>query len=359
MAMASLSVVTGTEAKSTHLPSQTPSSFAHFLHPQPDTETLIQKPPILHTTIATEQRNPNVIHTEQRNPNDIAAEERNCNSGLRPNSFRFREKLRDVGVREAISEGILLHAQIIYMGYGTDVLLCNLLIQMYGRCKCNENAYWVFESMPYKNVFTWTLFMGALISSGMIDSAQNLFNYIPNPDTTCWSLLISGFSQCGRDQEALDLFDSMILRGFEPDAFTFVSAIAACAHLGDVKKCRKMHVFLASHGLDSDKSLSNALINMYSKSGSLEETKKVFNKIEDRSFTTWNALIGVYVKIGNVAEAFKVFDWMRCFETIPDEITFVTLLNACTCEMILAMVEMLIFTLWMSESRQIPWLAMP
>ena len=236
MAMASLSVI-GTEAKSTHLLSQTPSSFAHYLLPQPDTESLIQTPSILHATIANDQRNPNVIQTEQRNPHDIAAEERICNSVHHPNSFHFREKLRDVGVREAISEGILLHAQIICMGYGADVLLCNLLIQMYGRCKCNEKAYRVFESMPYKNVFTWTLFMGALISSGMIDSAQNLFNYIPNPDTTCWSLLISGFSQNGRDQEALDLFDSMILRGFEPDAFTFVSAIVACAHLGDVKKC--------------------------------------------------------------------------------------------------------------------------
>ena len=44
---------------------------------------------------------------------------------------------------------------------------------------------------------------------------------------------------------------------------------------------------------------------MYSKCGSLEETKKVFDKIEGRSFTTWNALIGGYAHSGLGNEAIE------------------------------------------------------
>lgn len=170
--------------------------------------------------------------------------------------------------------------------------------------------------------------MGALIQSGMLDRARNVFDFMPERDVTSWNYMIAAYSQNRRDRDALELFELMQMEGCIPDSLTFVSILTACAHLRDLDVCIEMHASILSWGLEKNRDLMNPLINMYNKCGSLEDTQSIFNKLEDRTIFAWNALLAVHVREGYAIEAFQFYKQMSIHGTSPDDVTFITLLGS-------------------------------
>eukprot|EP00250_Pteridium_aquilinum_P002286 c12483_g1_i1 orf=27-2213(+) len=235
--------------------------------------------------------------------------------------------LRNAGDEKELAMGRLLHAHIILMGYLPDLFLANLLIQMYGKCGAIDDVLTVFASMHQTNVFSWTLLMGALIQSSMLDSARIVFDCMPERDVTSWNSMLAAYSQNERDIDTLELFELMQMEGCIPDSLTFVSVLTACAHVRDLRRTWEMHASILSWGLEGGRDLMNPLINMYNKCGSVEDTKSVFNKLEERTVFAWNALIAVHAREGYATEAFNFYKQMQMHGTSTDDVTFITLLG--------------------------------
>jgi pentatricopeptide repeat protein len=69
---------------------------------------------------------------------------------------------------------------------------------------------------------------------------------------------------------------------------------------------------------------------MYAKCGSMDDAWRVFNKMPSRDVVTWTAVLGGCALHGHGKEALKHFKRM-CKEGVqPDDITFITLLSACS-----------------------------
>ena len=66
---------------------------------------------------------------------------------------------------------------------------------------------------------------------------------------------------------------------------------------------------------------------MYSKCGSLENARSIFDGMESKDIITWNAMIAAYGQHGNGKEALDLYHQMEEQGIIPDDITFVALLN--------------------------------
>ena len=84
-------------------------------------------------------------------------------------------------------------------------------------------------------------------------------------------------------------------------------------------------------GLQSDVRVGTALVNMYAKCGSIRDARLVFVKLGRRDIISWNAMIACYAQHGHCEEAFEVFRQMQRVGMKPNQITYMSVLNACTC----------------------------
>ena len=72
------------------------------------------------------------------------------------------------------------------------------------------------------------------------------------------------------------------------------------------------------------------MITGYAKQGDMEAARQLFDDVPRRDVVTWNAMIAGYVSGGDNAAALVMFGEMRRAEEIPDEVTMLSLLSACS-----------------------------
>ena len=103
-----------------------------------------------------------------------------------------------------------------------------------------------------------------------------------------------------------------------------------------LKPCRnlaigkKIHEHIISSRTEWNVKLQTSLLNMYSKCGSMDDARSVFDSMEVRDVISWNAMIGGYAQNGNGKEALELFKQMEQEGIQPNNVTFVVILNACS-----------------------------
>jgi pentatricopeptide repeat protein len=75
--------------------------------------------------------------------------------------------------------------------------------------------------------------------------------------------------------------------------------------------------------------VSNSLVDMYAKCGSIEDAWKVFNRMPTHDVVSWSAIILGHVKFGHGLKALGLYQQMQQEGVKPVPVTFVGILNAC------------------------------
>ena len=142
--------------------------------------------------------------------------------------------------------------------------------------------------------------------------------------------MISGLAQNGFGEEGLKLFNQMKSEGFEPCNYAFTGAITSCALLGALENGRQLHAQLVRLGFDSNLSAGNALITMYARCGVMEAANALFLTKPCVDSVSWNAIIAALGQHGHGVQALELFEQMLKAGILPDRITFLTILSACS-----------------------------
>ncbi|OVA04824.1 Pentatricopeptide repeat [Macleaya cordata] len=163
--------------------------------------------------------------------------------------------------------------------------------------------------------------LGRLVFDGM--SGRNI---------VAWTAMITGYVQNGCSEEALMLFREMQLRaGIEPNRVSLVSILPACSSLAGLREGKQIHGFAIRNEFNHEVSLSNALIDMYSKCGSLGSARCIFyDVIHSKDAISWSSMIAGYGLHGNGDEAISLYNKMIQLGIKPDNITLVGVLSACS-----------------------------
>lgn len=220
-------------------------------------------------------------------------------SSTPPDTHTYPFLLKAISKLLDLKQGEKVHSTVLKTGFMPLVFVQNALVHMYAVCGSFEHAHKLFEEMPMR-------------------------------DLVSWNSVINGFAINGRPNEALTLFREMGLEGVEPDGFTMVSLLNACAELGALALGRRVHVYLWKVGLSGELHAGNALIDMYAKCGGIWEAHRVFDEMGDRSVVSWTCLIVGLALNGFGKEALKVFGELETAGLAPSEITFVGVLYACS-----------------------------
>lgn len=211
-----------------------------------------------------------------------------------------------------------------------DLFSWNLMIDGNAKCGRMDTACELFDRMGVRDVVTWATMIDGYAKLGRLDIARDLFEQIPEIDSVVCNAMISGYVQNGHYMNALDLFYQMMsLDESWPDNATFTILLSAVAHLGRIDEGIRIHHHILEHSLPIKDKLSVALIDMYSKCGSIDEAVNVFEVLERKDVDHWNAMIGGFARHGLGDMAFKLLMEMQRIPLMPDDITFIGVLNAC------------------------------
>lgn len=212
-----------------------------------------------------------------------------------PNDFTFSIILGTCDTPADIAVGQVIYRSAVNCGFEADLIVGTALVNMYGKCGTVEDARRVFDKLHLKNVISWTT-------------------------------VIAAHAQHGHGQEALELFTQMQQEGVEPNKFTLSTILTACLSLSNLQLGKHIHAV----AFDGDIIVETALVNMYSKCGSLTDAQKVFDRMQQRNIVAWNAIIGAYAQFGHSNIALKFFRQMQEEYVTPDDATFISLFSACS-----------------------------
>ncbi|KAM6563715.1 hypothetical protein CsatB_023713 [Cannabis sativa] len=219
--------------------------------------------------------------------------------GYRADSSTVVSLLSSCAQPEAMLQGTLIHCHGIQLGCDYDISVVNTLISMYSK-------------------------------SGDIVSARLLFDNMPCRTCVSWTVIISGYAEKGDLDEALRLFHAIEAAGEKPDSVTVLSLISGFGQTGALELGKWIHSYAFSNGLRHNTVVSNALIDMYAKCGSMNDARDLFSIMPEKTLVSWTTMIAGCALNGEVKEAFDHFNSMVSSDMKPNHITFLAVLQACT-----------------------------
>ena len=289
--------------------------------------------------------------------------------GIVANKFTFSIVLKACLGLTDFDKGREVHGVISRSGFGNVVSVANSLIDMY--CKCGHVGFGrkVFDGMIERDVVSWTSMICGYCNIGLLEKALVLFERMkveglePNdftwnamiagyardgdcngafvlfsrmvregliPDLITWNAMISGFTQSLRAVEAWRLFQDMLVAGIKPNQVTVTGLLPACGLMGSIHRGKELHGLIYRMGLDMNVFVATALIDMYSKCGSVKNAWDVFDRIPIKNVASWNAMIGCYGKHGLVDSSIQLFERIQAEGMQPNHITLISVLSACS-----------------------------
>ncbi|KAJ1691779.1 hypothetical protein LUZ63_015934 [Rhynchospora breviuscula] len=216
-----------------------------------------------------------------------------------PNDVTFVALIFSVPNKYSVREAGMVHTMCYKFRLSTKINVLNSLITMYVRLSSTVHAKKVFDEMPVRDIISW-------------------------------NALISGYQQNGLCEETLQMFSSLVLH-LKPNEYTFGSVLCAISTGETISLVfgRMCHCYINKLGLNTNEFVSGALIDMYAKQGSLEDSVKVFNGTSVRTIVSWTAIISAHSKHGNYNRVLDLFENMVNSEIAPDGITLLAVLMAC------------------------------
>ncbi|XP_042501704.1 pentatricopeptide repeat-containing protein At3g24000, mitochondrial-like isoform X1 [Macadamia integrifolia] len=220
-------------------------------------------------------------------------------SGVMPNQFTLASLISIATDLGDLQFGKSIHASIWKFGYGLDNLISNALVTMYMKNGSVEDGYKVFESMT-----DW--------------------------DLVSWNALLSGFHDGNACDQGPTLFKQMFIEGFKPNMYTFISILRSCTSLSSVGFGQQVHGHIIKNSLNGDGFVGTALVDMYAKSGCLEDAQLVFKRMKQRDLFTWTVIITGCAQTDQGEKAIEIFCQMQREGVCPNEFTFASCLRGCS-----------------------------
>ncbi|KAK7317857.1 hypothetical protein RJT34_02431 [Clitoria ternatea] len=168
-----------------------------------------------------------------------------------------------------------------------------------------------------------------LIKCGNLDDARWVFDEMPERDVVCWNSIIGGYVQELLFKEAIQLFFEMVGCGIRPSPVTMSNLLKACGRSGCEKLGRCAHGWVLALDMGRDVFVLTSLVDMYSNLSDMDCASLVFNSMCSRSLVSWNAMISGYVQNGKILEACALFQRLVRSGFGFDSGTLVSLIRGC------------------------------
>lgn len=162
------------------------------------------------------------------------------------------------------SHGKQIHGYTVKKGFEMEPAMTTSLIDMYSKCGEIDNSLTVFRA-----------------AYGLLD-------------TPCWTAIIAGCGQNGREKEAIGYFGEMLSSGVEPNEVTFLALLSACRHAGLVEEaCSYFCVMKDKYGLMPILEHYCCMVDILGRAGLVKEAWNLISDMPcEPDQTLWNSFLG-------------------------------------------------------------------
>ncbi|XP_009793788.1 putative pentatricopeptide repeat-containing protein At3g01580 [Nicotiana sylvestris] len=218
----------------------------------------------------------------------------------KPDHFTLLFALKSCSALKALNFGKTIHGFGIKHGnIHSNMFLGSTLIQFYSKC-------------------------------GDMDDALRVFEEYTKPDLVLWTTLVTGYEQSFKPDEALAVFTGMMMtRGVSPDPVTLATVVSACTQLLNLKAGESVHGLVIRMNNKSPLPVSNALLNLYAKTGSIEYGVNLFRMMEEKDVISWSCIISCCAHNGATDRAISLVDEMIHKGVEPNLVCVISALQAC------------------------------
>ncbi|PKA66337.1 Pentatricopeptide repeat-containing protein [Apostasia shenzhenica] len=190
---------------------------------------------------------------------------------MKPNLVTLVSIIPAAALRSSLRDGLTLHCIAVRIGFESQVLVGNCLIDMYSKCGRLDLARDVFDLMNCRDIVSWNAMLGGYALHGVGEGAMNLFSYMKN-------------------------------ESIRPDSVSFLSVLSACRHAGLVEQGRKVFYSMSSeYSLEPNHKHYACLIDLLSRAGHFDEVCGLIKEMpEEKDSSVWGAILGAAKSHSNV-----------------------------------------------------------
>lgn len=215
----------------------------------------------------------------------------------------------------------------------SEFTLSSVLCACAARCAVTESQQLhalALKTAADSNVFVGTAVLDVYAKCKMIRDARLVFDAMPEKSSVSWSSMVAGYVQNDLYEEAVWFFRHAHKMGVELTQFTLSAALSACASIAASTEGKQLHSVAIRAGFAANLFVATSLIDVYSKCGCIREAYLVFCNVEDENIVLWNAMITGFSKHARPHEAMMLFEKMRQRGLRPNEVSYVSVLSACS-----------------------------
>ncbi|KAG7626603.1 Pentatricopeptide repeat [Arabidopsis thaliana x Arabidopsis arenosa] len=140
--------------------------------------------------------------------------------------------------------------------------------------------------------------------------------------------MISGYTSCGKLEDAWCLFTCMKRSGSDVDGYSFSRLLKGIASVKRFDLGEQVHGLVIKEGYECNVYVGSSLVDMYAKCERVEDAFEAFKEISEPNSVSWNALIAGFVQVRDIKTAFWLLGLMEMKAAVTmDDGTFAPLLT--------------------------------
>ncbi|RZC93331.1 hypothetical protein C5167_026090 [Papaver somniferum] len=226
-----------------------------------------------------------------------------------------------------------VHGLSIKFGVDLNSLVSTALITVYSRLNEIGSARKLFDEAPNKSLAIWNSMISGYTQNGFTDSAINLFKHMkileirPNPVTL--TSILSDCAQLGaitlrkwiHELVIKEEFQSnayMLNTGISPTGVTFHSLLYSCCHSGLISEGDRIFIIMKTdHSIEPGQEHYACLVDLHGRAGKLEQALELIKQMPvEPGPGVWGALLGACMSHNNNKNWLKLLlidclNWIR------------------------------------------------
>ncbi|CAM4958738.1 unnamed protein product [Rotaria socialis] len=262
-----------------------------------------------------------------------------CGDILHAQSLFNKSKNKSLSMYGAMMKGYVKHNRpheaiaLFNQIKDPDEVIILLLFNAYAQIGSNEVLSLIKKKsleIPqsfYSNDYLVASLLDALIKCDDLVYAQSLFNSSRCKTISMFGAMMSGLNKENNPFKTLSLFNEMKTSGIKSNRIIYLCLIKALSQIGDYSLCKSFIEEIPNHFL-IDNQCQTALIDMYGKSGCIDQAKQIFEKMSQLDHIGYTAMINSYGLNGMGTQAVELYHQMPLES--KNEVTHICVLNACS-----------------------------
>ena len=203
---------------------------------------------------------------------------------------------------------------------------------------CANGGALLLVSQVHKFIVEWgflvykdltSSFIDAYAKCGSVQSARQLYTSILGSDLISCTALVNAYAQEGKyGFDFLEIFREFMQLGV--DDIGLCSMLHICVDVASLSLGRQVHAVVLKCAASEDVAIGNALVDMYGKCGEIGDAHHAFSEMQVKNVISWTSLIAGCGRHGFGNEAITLYNEMRSQGLMPNDVTFLSLLFACS-----------------------------